>query len=229
MNAVDIICGPGNLFVTLAKKLVYGDVGIDGLYGPTETLILADRSANPVICAADLLAQAEHDILAKPVLITTSASFAKEVSHQIEKTLSRMSRSEIAGRSIHEQGVIVVVQDLQIGIDISNEFAPEHLSIVTDDPESLVPFVRNAGMVFLGEFSHEVLGDYGAGPSHVMPTAGTARFNSGLGLHSFLKYVPVVSLNRKDAFKITEAASVISREEGLAGHAEAAEIRRELH
>ena len=229
VNAVDMICGPGNIFVTLAKKLVYGDVGIDGLYGPTETVILADRSANPVICAADLLAQAEHDILAKPVLITTSASFATEVSHQIEKTLSRMSRSEIAGRSIHEQGVIVVVEDLQTGIDISNEFAPEHLSIVTEDPESLVPHVRNAGMVFLGEFSHEVLGDYGAGPSHVMPTAGTARFNSGLGLHSFLKYVPVVSLSRKDALKITEAASVISREEGLTGHAEAAEIRRELH
>ena len=229
MNAVDMICGPGNIFVTLAKKLVYGDVGIDGLYGPTETVILADRSANPVIYAADLLAQAEHDILAKPVLITTSVSLATEVSHQIEKTLSRMSRSEIAGRSIHEQGVIVVVEDLQTGIDISNEFAPEHLSIVTEDPESLVPHIRNAGMVFLGEFSHEVLGDYGAGPSHVMPTAGTARFNSGLGLHSFLKYVPVVSLSRKDAFKITEAASVISREEGLTGHAEAAEIRRELH
>ncbi len=229
VKAVDMICGPGNLFVTLAKKLVYGDVGIDGLYGPTETVILADGSANPILCAADLLAQAEHDILAKPVLITTSASFAKEVSHQIEKTLSRMSRSEIASRSIDEQGVIVVVEDLQTGIEISNDFAPEHLSIVTDDPGSVVPYIRNAGMVFLGEFSHEVLGDYGAGPSHVMPTAGTARFNSGLGLHSFLKYVPVVSLSRKDAFKITEAASVISREEGLTGHAEAAEIRREIH
>ena len=228
VDPVDLICGPGNLFVTLAKKLVYGDVGIDGLYGPTETVILADETASPVMCAADLVAQAEHDVLATPVLITTSENLGRKVNEQVQAILGRLQRSSIASRAIGERGLIAIVEDLEFGIGLSNEFAPEHLSIVTKDPGSLLGLVENAGMVFLGEFSHEVLGDYGAGPSHVMPTAGTARFNSGLGVHTFLKSVPIVDLADRDAMRLSEVASIIAREEGLTGHAEAAEVRIDL-
>ncbi len=228
VESVDLICGPGNLFVTLAKKLVYGDVGIDGLYGPTETVILADETASPVMCAADLVAQAEHDVLATPVLITTSENLGREVSEQVQTILGRLNRSSIASRSIDERGLIAIVEDLELGIRLSNEFAPEHLSIVTKDPGSLLGLVENAGMVFLGELSHEVLGDYGAGPSHVMPTSGTARFNSGLGVHTFLKPVPIINLADAAAMSLSEVASIIAREEGLTGHAEAAEVRIDL-
>ena len=224
----DVICGPGNMFVTVAKKLVYGDVGIDGLYGPTETVILADETANPILCAADLLAQAEHDPLAKPVLITTSNMLAKETQAQLDVRVANLDRSDIAKVSLNDQGVIALVDTIEEAIRLSNAFAPEHLSISIRNGTSVVPQIRNAGMVFLGEYSHEVLGDYGAGPSHVMPTAGTARFNSGLGVHTFMKSIPVVNINIKSALEITSHASVIAREEGLTGHAEAAEIRQEL-
>ena len=225
---VDVICGPGNVFVTMAKKLVYGQVGIDGLYGPTETLIIADSFANPVTCALDLLAQAEHDVNAFPVFITTSQELSDEVEKQLTIRLSQMQRSEIAMQSILNNGINAVVDSLEEAMALSNGFAPEHLSLAVKDPERLISKVTNAGMVFTGEFSHEVLGDYGAGPSHVMPTAGTARFNGGLGVFTFLKPMPVVSLSKKDALSITSHAVAIAREEGLHGHADAAEIRREL-
>ena len=228
IKKVDLICGPGNIFVTLAKKIVFGDVGIDGLYGPTETVVIADNTANSALCAADLLAQAEHDALAKPILITDSMTLANDVLEQITLRLEGMERASIARRSVEDHGLIVVVENIAQGIELSNEFSPEHLSIVTDKPENLLTAVRNAGMVFMGEFSHEVLGDYGAGPSHVMPTAGTARFNSGLGVHTFQKYMPVIRLSREAAMDVTMAASEIAREEGLFGHAAAAEIRKEM-
>ncbi len=224
----DVICGPGNMFVTVAKKLVYGDVGIDGLYGPTETVILADETANPVLCAADLLAQAEHDPLAKPVLITTSQTLAEEIETELGIRVANLDRSDIATASLNNQGVIAIVDCVEDAIRLSNAFAPEHLSISARDAISLVPGIRNVGMVFLGEYSHEVLGDYGAGPSHVMPTAGTARFNSGLSVHTFIKNIPVVNISIESALEMTPHASVIAREEGLTGHAEAAEIRQEL-
>ena len=225
---VDTICGPGNIFVTLAKKMVYGDVGIDGLYGPTETAVVADGTANATLCAADLLAQAEHDALARPVLITTSEGLAEDVQREVEVRLERLERGSIARAAVEDQGCIAVVKDVSEAIELANDFAPEHLCLNVNDPWAYVGKIKNAGAVFIGEFSHEVLGDYVAGPSHVMPTAGTARFNSGLGVHSFLKISPIVALSRETSKEITKAASVLSRSEGFTAHAEAAEIREEL-
>ena len=224
----DIICGPGNIFVTLAKKQVYGDVGIDGLYGPTETLVITDDSANPTLCAVDLLAQAEHDVLARPVLITTSQRIADEVQREVAVRLERLDRASIARAAIEEQGCIAVVSNLDEAFELGNRFAPEHMCLMITNPWSHVGKIRNAGAVFLGDFSHEVLGDYVAGPSHVMPTAGTARFNSGIGVHSFVKVSPVVALSDVTSKEISEVASRIARAEGLTAHAEAAEIREEL-
>ena len=225
---VDTICGPGNIFVTLAKKLVYGDVGIDGLYGPTETVVVADDTSNPTLCAVDLLAQAEHDALARPVMITDSERLAAAVVSEVQARLERLDRGAIARASVEEQGCIVVVDSIDEAVELANRFAPEHLCLMTRDPWAYLGRVRNAGAVFIGEFSHEVLGDYVAGPSHVMPTAGTARFNSGLGVHSFVKISPVVALSGATSAQISGAASALGRAEGLTAHAEAAEIREEL-
>ena len=226
--AVDMVCGPGNLFVTLAKKLVYGDVGIDGLYGPTETLIIADSSANPTLCAADLLAQAEHDALARPVLVCTSEPLAEQVAREVETRLRRLSRESVARASVEGQGTIALVETTEQAIHLANSFAPEHLCLAVRDPWSWVGKIKNAGAVFLGEFSHEVLGDYVAGPSHVMPTSGTARFNSGVGVHKFLKTIPVIALDDDESLSLSQTAAIIARAEGLTAHAEAAEIRQEL-
>ena len=226
--AVDMICGPGNIFVTLAKRSLFGQVGIDGLYGPTETAVIADETANPTLCAADLLAQAEHDPLATPVLVTTSRSLAKSVRSEMELRLQRLDRRDIARAAVEERGCIAIVDDTDEAIVLANRFAPEHLSLMVAEPLKWVGKVRNAGAVFAGEFSHEVLGDYVAGPSHVMPTGGTARFSSGLGVHSFVKMTPIVALSESTATSLGPAASELARSEGLTGHAEAAEIRAEL-
>ena len=225
---VDMVCGPGNVFVTLAKKMVYGDVGIDGLYGPTETLIIADETANPTLCAADLLAQAEHDPLAKPVLVTTSERLARSVDKELEARLSRLERKAIASRSVSDNGCIAVVDSLDEALELSNWFAPEHMCLMVEHPWALVAGVRNAGALFIGEFSHEVLGDYMAGPSHVMPTGGTARFSSGLGVHSFVKITPVLALSPEASLSLGQSASTIARAEGLTAHAEAADVRQEI-
>jgi histidinol dehydrogenase len=225
---VDLICGPGNLFVTIAKRKVYGSVGIDGLYGPTETLVIADGAANPTLVAADLLAQAEHDDLAMPVLVTTSEELANKVAGEWRTRVARLERSAIATASMEGRGVIAVVDSLAEAVELSNAFAPEHVSLAVNDPEALVASIKSAGMVFVGELSHEVLGDYAAGPSHVMPTAGTARFGSGLGVHSFIKHVPVVAMDAKKSSELGRIASIIGRAEGLTAHAEAAEAREEL-
>ena len=226
--SVDMVCGPGNVFVTLAKKLVYGDVGIDGLFGPTETLIVADHTANPTLCAADLLAQAEHDPMARPVLVCTSESIADSVSNEIESRLQRLDRQSVARASVEGQGCIIVIHDLADAIDVANWFAPEHMCLNVENPWSWVGRIRNAGALFIGDFSHEVLGDYIAGPSHVMPTSGTARFNSGVGVHTFLKTMPIIALSNEDSLELSDAAALMARAEGLTAHAEAAEIRREL-
>ncbi len=225
---VDMICGPGNLFVTLAKRRVYGDVGIDGLYGPTETLIVADESANATLCAADLLAQAEHDEMATPVLVTTSASLAGRVAGEWRTRIQRLDRGAIATAAMENRGTIALVETLDEAVELCNAFAPEHASLSVVEPESVLPMLRNVGMVFVGEHSHEVLGDYAAGPSHVMPTAGTARFASGLGVHSFIRHVPVVAMEPEKSSELGLIASIIGRAEGLTAHAEAAEVRQEL-
>lgn len=224
----DMVCGPGNIFVTLAKKLVYGDVGVDGLYGPTETLIIADDAANPTLCAADLLAQAEHDALATPVLVCLSQTLAERVADEVEGRLARLSRQSVARASADGRGIIAVVENLSEAVRVANHFAPEHICLAVEDPWRWAGEIRNAGIVFLGEFSHEVLGDYVAGPSHVMPTSGAARFGSGVGVHSFLKTIPIVALADDRSAELSESAAVIARAEGLTAHAEAAEIRREL-
>ena len=226
--AVDMVCGPGNLFVTLAKKLVYGDVGIDGLYGPTETLILADASANPTLCAADMLAQAEHDPMAMPVLVCTSEQLAEQVASEVETRLRRLSRESVARASVEGQGTIAIVETTERAVELANLFAPEHMCLAVRDPWAWVGKIKNAGAVFVGEFSHEVLGDYVAGPSHVMPTSGTARFNSGVGVHKFLKTIPLIALDDAESVELSRSAAVIARAEGLTAHAEAAEIRQEL-
>ena len=225
---VDMVCGPGGLFTTLAKKLVFGDVGVEGLYGPTETLIIADETANATLCAADLLAQAEHDILAKPVLLTTSEVLASSVAREVEIRANHLDRSATAMTSVTEHGLIAFVESLQDAFALCNEFAPEHVSLMVNVPWIELGNIRHAGAIFLGEFSHEVLGDYVAGPSHVMPTSGTARFSSGLNVRSFLKFSPVIGLDDENAVNLSRTAAVIGRIEGFTAHAEAAEIRDEM-
>ena len=225
---VDLVCGPGNIFTTLAKKLLFGEVGIDGLYGPTETALVADEAANPTMCAADLIAQAEHDEMATPVLITTSEDLAQSVVREIEVRTERLDRAATISASVRNRGVVAIVGSLDEAVELANEYAPEHLSLMVEEPKALMGSVRNAGALFLGEYSHEVLGDYVAGPSHVMPTGGTARFNSGIGVRTFLKSIPYVDLDEAASAPLARAASVLGRAEGLTAHAEAAEIREEM-
>ena len=225
---VDLICGPGGIYTTIAKKLVYGEVGIDGLYGPTETLIIADADANPILCAADLVAQAEHDKLAIPICITTSMDLGKLISTQAITRAKNINRHQIAYDSIKNRGAILVVDNLDNAFELANNFAPEHISLMIAEPNRHINKIRNAGAIFIGEHSHEVMGDYVAGPSHVMPTSGTAKFNSGLNVNTFLKFSPVVKINKANSKILSNVAATIAKAEGLNGHAEAAEIRNEI-
>lgn len=221
---VDKICGPGNIFVVLAKKMVYGAVDIDGLQGPSEVLIIADETANPGYCAADLLAQAEHDPLASAILITTSSQFADAVNREVTQQLEGLSRRAIAAESLN-RGMIVVVTDVGEAIELANFYAPEHLCLMVENANSYVDRVSNAGCIFIDTNSTVVLGDYVAGPSHVLPTGGTARFSSPLSVSDFVKFINVVSVNKADLRKLCKAASVIARAEGLDAHARAVEKR----
>ncbi|MBM3132876.1 MAG: histidinol dehydrogenase [Chloroflexi bacterium] len=222
---VDKICGPGNIFVMLAKKHVFGVVDIDGLQGPTETIVLADASANPRSCAADLLAQAEHDEMASAILITPSFEMAQKVSVEVDRQLARLDRRTIAEKSLEERGGIVVVAGMDEAVSLINTYAPEHLCILTKDPQGVAARIRHAGGIFLGESSPEVLGDYVAGPSHVMPTGGTARFSSPLNVLDFLKVTSIVALDDGAFGKLSPHAVAIARAEGLTGHSRAAEER----
>ncbi len=222
---VDKICGPGNIFVQLAKRMVYGMVDIDGFYGPTETIILADESANPAICAADLLAQAEHDVLASAILITTSAELATRVNQEVEKQLVELDRQDIITASLKNRGGIIVVDDMEQAAELINDYAPEHLSLMVKDAWSCAEKMRNAGGIFIGEDSPEVVGDYVAGPSHVMPTGGTARFGSPLTVDDFLKVTSVIAIDGKALRAIGPAAANIAKAEGLDAHARAVNIR----
>lgn len=219
--AVDKICGPGNLFTTLAKRQVFGLVGIDGLPGPTETLVIADESADPELAAADLLAQAEHDVLARAILLTPSQTTAAAVQAAVMAQLEELGRSEIIAGALAQGSGIVVTESLEQAFDLSNQFAPEHLCLLINEPWSYLGRVRNAGGVFLGERSFEVLGDYVAGPSHVMPTGGTARFAGPVNVLDFVKLVSVIGLNARALATIGPAAARMAHAEGLTAHAAA--------
>lgn len=223
---VDKICGPGNLFTTLAKRQVFGMVGIDGLPGPTETVVIADSSANAELAAADLLAQAEHDVLASAILFTPDADLALRVQWAVMSQLEELSRAEIIAGSLARGSGIVVTTDLAECFTLANAYAPEHLCLLVENPWQYLGEVQNAGGVFIGDRSFEVLGDYVAGPSHVMPTGGTARFASPVNVSDFVKLISVVGLNERALRRIGPAAEVLARAEGLTAHAAA--VRRRL-
>jgi histidinol dehydrogenase len=222
---VDKICGPGNIFVTLAKKQVYGTVAIDGLHGPTETVIIADDSANPVFCAADLLAQAEHDEMASAILITPSPRLADEVSEEVKRQLAKLERRIVAKQSLEQNGAIVVVTNIDEAIQLVNLYAPEHLCLMIKDARSYLNRIRHAGGIFIG--APEALGDYTAGPSHVMPTGRTARFSSPLSVLDFLKISILIDLGDKDLKSLGPTTVTIARAEGLIAHAVSIEKRLE--
>ncbi len=225
IRPVDKIFGPGNLFVSLAKKQVYGTVGIDSIAGPTETMVIADDYADPVLVAADLLAQAEHDVLAAAILLTPSQRLIDAVSAEIEKQIKARSRSAVILESLANRSGAILTRDLDEAVELANLYAPEHLCLSVGDPWLLSEKVYAAGGIFLGEQSCEVLGDYVAGPSHVMPTGGSARFNSPLNLLDFVHIVSLVALNAQAVGQIAPAAALIARAEGLDAHANAAEVR----
>jgi histidinol dehydrogenase len=222
---VDKIVGPGNLFVTLAKRQVYGVVGIDGLLGPTETVVIADESADPGLVAADLLAQAEHDLLASAILITPVRELAEKVAVQIAEQIEKLPRAEIAAASLVHRGGAILVESVEHALEVANAYAPEHLQLSVTDPMRWLGTVQNAGAVFLGEHSFEVLGDYVAGPSHSLPTGGTARFSSGINVLDFVKLIAVIGLEEKAASQLSRSAAIIAEAEGLNGHAAAARRR----
>ncbi len=222
---VDKICGPGSLFTTLAKRQVYGLVGIDGLPGPTETMVIADERADPRLAAADLLAQAEHDVLASAILLTPSRELAEQVQVQVLAQLEELGRSEVIAGSLARGSGIVVTESLAQAFALANAYAPEHLCLLVQEPWQHLGSVRHAGGVFLGERSFEVLGDYVAGPSHVMPTGGTARFASPINVNDFLKVISVVGLNERALQAIGPAAETLALAEGLTAHAAAVRKR----
>ncbi len=221
---VDKICGPGNIFVVLAKKLVYGVVDIDGLPGPSEILIIADGKADPEHCAADLLAQAEHDPLAQAVLITTSSKLAGEVESQVAQQLKSLPRREIAAESL-ARGIIAIVDSLDEAIELANLYAPEHLWLMVENAAAYLDKIFNAGCILIGSEATVVLSDYIAGPSHVLPTGGTARFSSALNITDFIKFINTIKVDKAGLKELGKAASVMARAEGLDGHARAIEKR----
>ena len=223
---VDKIVGAGGLFITLAKRQVFGGVGIDGFYGPTETLVVADDSADPAWAAADLLAQAEHDVLASPILLTPSRALAEAVVAQLGSQLEGLSRAEIASQALADRGGIVVTADLAEAVELANLYAPEHLCLLVAEPWALVGQIRNAGGIFVGEHSFEVLGDYVAGSSHVMPTEGSARYASPLSVADFVKRISLIAFTREAGARLSAPAAVLARGEGLTAHAAAADMRR---
>ncbi len=224
--SVDLICGPGSAWVTAAKKLVFGDVGIDGLYGPTETLVIADDSTDPRFIASDLIAQAEHDTIAMPILVALSEDIVEKTEAEIEIQLAELPRECTARAAFSNRGVAVVVTNTSEAVDVANAAAPEHLCVLTADADNLVDKVTSAGGLFVGEWSAEVMADYVAGPSHVMPTAGTARFTSALSVRNFVRVTPVLTFDDDTFLKLSKDAELLAKLEGLHGHAAASEYRR---
>ena len=227
ISKVDVIAGPGNIYVTLAKKEVYGSVGIDMLAGPSEILIIADKSARADYIACDMLSQAEHDERAASYLLTDSMELAKKVQKELDERLKDLDRESIACTSIENNGRIFVVESILTAIMISNEIAPEHLELLLDSPRQYLPFVSNAGAVFIGENSPEPLGDYLAGPDHVLPTSGTARFFSPLSAETFVKKISLINYSKKQLRKVKDDIINLSNSEGLQAHGNSIKIRFE--
>ena len=227
ISRVDVISGPGNIFVTTAKKLIFGSTGIDSLAGPSEILIIADDSANSSQLASDLLAQAEHDPFASAILLTTSDSVAKDVSTNIYKKLENHPRKEICMRSIKDWGLIGVCDNLETCIKFSNQFAPEHLEIMTINPKQLVDKIENAGAIFLGKWTPEAVGDYIAGPNHTLPTSGNARFSGALGVETFMKNSSIIEFTQQSLQSNREDIINLATSEGLYSHADSVRVRFE--
>ena len=222
---VDKIVGPGNIFVAEAKRMVFGDVDIDMVAGPSEILVIADKSARADFIAADLLSQAEHDELAYPLFITDSLDLATDVVKELDIQKKSLSRSEIIDNCLKNNCICFVVKDIDEGIELSNKIAPEHLELMIEDPDKMIDKVQNAGAIFLGKFTPEAIGDYAAGPNHVLPTGGTARFFSPLGVYDFVKRSSLISFNEKSLKDIAPTVKGIAEAEGLTAHAKAIEIR----
>jgi histidinol dehydrogenase len=222
---VDVITGPGNIYVTLAKKLVYGTVGIDSLAGPSEVLIIADSGANPVYVATDLLAQAEHDPMAAAILLTTDATLARQVVAEVEKQLVNHPRRMLTEKSIANYGLVILVDSLEAAAQLSNEFAPEHLELEVSDPWALLDHIRHAGAIFLGSSTPEAVGDYLAGPNHTLPTSGAARYASALGVETFLKHSSIIQYSPQALQKAASAIDRLATAEGLPSHAQSVRCR----
>lgn len=227
ISKVDKITGPGNIFVALAKKACFGYVSIDSIAGPSEILIIADETANPRFVAADLLSQAEHDELASAILVTTSEELAHRVSDQADRFLNQLDRTEIMQKSLDNYGYILVVKDMEEAVETANAIASEHLEILTKDPFQVMTGIRHAGAIFLGEYSSEPLGDYFAGPNHVLPTNGTARFFSPLSVDDFCKKTSIISYSREALWTVHEDIELFAKKEGLTAHANSIKVRFE--
>lgn len=222
---VDVITGPGNIFVATAKRMVYGEVNIDMIAGPSEIGILADESAKPKYMAIDLLSQAEHDEMASSIMITTSKEVANQTSQEVDNYLKILSRTEIASKSINERGAIIITNTMEEAIKLMNEIAPEHLEVVTKNPFELLPAIKHAGAIFLGENTPEPIGDYIAGPNHTLPTGSTAKFYSPLGVENFMKKSSVISFSKKAIQEVGEACALLAHTEGLTAHELSVRVR----
>jgi len=222
---VDKICGPGNIYVMTAKKLVYGLVDIDALQGPSEIMLIADGSADPSFCAADLIAQSEHDAMSSSIFITTSESLAEKVRLETNSQLAKLRRKTIADRALKSNGLIIIVKTLEQAIELANLYAPEHLSLMVKNQQRYISKIRNAGCICVGQYSPVVLGDYVAGPSHALPTGGSARFSSPLNVLDFLKINSVIALDASSTGKLGQVAALMADSEGLTAHATAVRIR----
>lgn len=227
ISRVDKIVGPGNIYVALAKKAVYGHVSIDAVAGPSEILVIADETANPRYVAADLLSQAEHDELASAILVTTSETLAKQVSEEVDNFLEELSRSEIIQKSLDNYGYILLAETMDDAVDIANEIASEHLEIQTKDPYNIMTKIRNAGAIFIGEYASEPLGDYFAGPNHVLPTNGTARFFSPLSVDDFIKKSSIIGYSKEALEKLHKKIEAFAEAEHLTAHANSIKVRFE--
>ena len=222
---VEVIVGPGNLYVTLAKKVVAGIVGIDMIAGPSEILVIADRAADPEFVAADLLSQAEHDVMSSAILVTNSSTVAQTVAAAVEKQLATLARKDIAVTSLDHYGAIIVVPDLTVAVELANQIAPEHLELHLKDPFEYVGQIRNAGALFLGPYTPEPVGDYIAGPNHILPTAGTARFASALSVENFVKKTSLIHYTKEAFAKEADDIIRLANIEGLGAHANAVKVR----